>query len=134
MTNQDPTMKYGDALTQPFWRAAERHVLMIQHCADCGHHQFYPRPFCLQCESEHVGWVESKGKGVVYASTTVYLDVSTELEPPYQVVLVELDEGVRLLANTVDGNCNMDDRVEVAWRQREGFPPLAVFRACSSYS
>jgi len=70
MTDQAPTM-YGDPLTQPFWQAAERHVLMIQHCADCGHDQFYPRPFCMQCESDHVEWVESKGKGVVYASTTV---------------------------------------------------------------
>ncbi len=129
MTNNNPT-DYGDPLTLPYWQAAERHVLMIQHCSDCGHYQFYPRPFCLLCESDHVEWVESKGKGVVYASTTVHLSVSTGVEPPYQVVLVELDEGVRLLANIVEGNCDMADRVEVTWRQREGLPPLPVFRAC----
>jgi len=130
MTNQDP-IPYGDPLSQPFWRAAERHVFMIQRCEDCGHSQFYPRPFCMQCESDHVEWVESQGQGIVYSSTTVHLTVSDEMEPPYQVALVELDEGVRFLANIVEGDCDIEDRVEVTWRQREGLPPLAVFRACS---
>src|SRR3546814_13983000 len=48
--------------------------LVIQKCTACGAHQFYPRPFCLACESDKVEWVEASGHGVVYSVTTVRVD------------------------------------------------------------
>ncbi len=119
--------EYGDALTAPFWAAAARHELIIQRCRACGAHQFYPRPFCLACESSDLFWVGAAGTGTVYSMTTVHMQVSPELVPPYVVAIVQLDEGPRLMTNIVDGACRIGDRVRVAWRERPGAPPLPVF-------
>ncbi|MGQ0548534.1 MAG: Zn-ribbon domain-containing OB-fold protein [Armatimonadota bacterium] len=125
---------YGDALTAPFWEAAARHELIIQRCQTCGMHQFYPRPFCLACESNDVLWVSAAGTGTVYSMTTVRMHVSPELVPPYIVAIVELDEGPRLMANIVEGICRIGDRVQVTWRERAGAPPLHVFRPAAGES
>lgn len=126
---------YGDALTRPFWAAADEGRLLIQRCETCGHHQFYPRPFCLACEDGEVAWVEATGGGVVYSLTTVHLRVIEALEPPYLVALVELDEGPRLLARLVDdegaplpGGVGIGAAVRLAWHRRGAAPPLPVFR------
>jgi uncharacterized OB-fold protein len=50
------------------------------------------------------------------------------LPPPYQVALVTLAEGPRLLAGIEGADCKIGDAVKVAWRQRENLPPLPVFR------
>ncbi|WP_454764361.1 tripartite tricarboxylate transporter substrate-binding protein [Cupriavidus campinensis] len=51
------------SLTEPYWRAAHEGRLVVQGCTACGHRQFYPRPFCLHCESEDVAWQEVSGNG-----------------------------------------------------------------------
>lgn len=122
---------YGDALTRPFWEAARRHELLIQYCPDSDRYQFYPRPFDLATGSDNVEWVAARGTGVVHSLTTVHLPVSELLEPPYVVALIELDEGVRMVANIVEGECAIGDRVEVTWYERDGLPPLPMFRPAS---
>lgn len=122
---------YGDALTAPFWEAAVRGELAIQRCGVCGAHQFYPRPFCLACDSTELMWVTAAGTGTVYSMTTVRMQVSPELAPPYVVAIVQLDEGPRVMTNIVDGVCGIGDRVQVAWRDRVDAPPLPVFRPAS---
>ena len=131
---------FGDALTRAFWEAASEGRLIIQRCGACGHHQFYPRPLCLECESPAMDWVEAAGDGTIYSMTTVHIAVSPDFEPPYIVALVELDEGPRLLSLLVDdggelltGGAAIGDRVRIAWRPREGAPQLPVFRPFSSH-
>lgn len=121
--------EFGDPTTAPFWAAAERRELVIQRCTACGTHQFYPRPFCLSCGSHDVEWVETAGTGIVHATTTVHLQVLPDMEPPYVVALVELDEGPRLVTNLVKPAPAIGDRVEVSWRERTDAPPLPVFAA-----
>lgn len=83
-----------------FWDGASRGKLLIQHCADCGHLQFYPRPACVACFSPNVGWRESAGTGEVYSYTAVRapLDAVFKEEVPIYLVDVILAEGVRVLA------------------------------------
>jgi uncharacterized OB-fold protein len=119
---------YGDPLTAPFWEAAARREFVVQRCQTCGRHQFYPRPYCLACQSDGVVWVAAKGHGTVYSMTTVHLAVAPELTPPYIVAIVELDEGPRVMTNIVGGPCRIGDRVRVDWQERRGAPPLPVFR------
>jgi uncharacterized OB-fold protein len=118
--------RYGDALNAPFWEAARRRELVLQHCGACGAHQLYARPFCLACGSDTVGWVAARGTGVVYSVTTVRMAFSQDHEPPYAVGLVELDEGVRVLTS-LPGGCPIGARVQVAWKERDPDPPLPVF-------
>jgi len=124
----DMEVPYGDALMLPFWAGAARKELRVQRCLACGAHQFYPRPFCLACGSDSVTWVASSGKATVYSLTTIHRAVAPEWTPPYVVALVDLDEGTRLTTVIVgDAPCAIGDRVRLAWREREGLPPLPVF-------
>ena len=125
--SERPAGAFGDAITAPFWEAARERRLLVQRCRDCGRHQFYPRPFCLACGGTALEWVPSKGLATVHALTTVRIAVIPELQPPYVVALVELDEGPRMTTNIVGGACRIGDRVRVAWRERSDLPPLPVF-------
>ncbi|MEJ8570577.1 Zn-ribbon domain-containing OB-fold protein [Microbaculum marinum] len=118
----------ADPTTETFWKACAERRLLVQKCADCGSHQFYPRPFCLECESNALDWVAVAGTGTVYSLTTVRVPVIEELTPPYEVALVDLDEGPRLLTNIIAGDAAIGDRVTLDWRERDGLPPLPVFR------
>ncbi|MFO1056622.1 MAG: OB-fold domain-containing protein [Dongiaceae bacterium] len=118
---------FGDPTTAPFWAAARQRRLVIQRCATCGHHQFYPRPHCLSCESADLAWVPAAGHGTIYSMTTTHVQVYPDLAPPYVVALVELAEGPRLLTNIVGAPCRIGDAVRLAWRERADAPPLPVF-------
>jgi hypothetical protein len=52
---------------------------------------------------EPVGWVESAGTGEVYTYSVHYIGPSKAYkgDPPHVVVLVDLDEGVRMMSNLV---------------------------------
>ena len=115
----------ADPTTAAYWAAAREGRLLVQCCAECGHHQFYPRPFCLACESRQVRWRQSGGYGHVYSMTTVRIPVTPGLVPPYLLALVDLDEGPRLLT-TIVGDCAIGDRVQLGWTDRDGLP-LPVF-------
>lgn len=92
----------------------------------CGEHQFYPRSFCLACGASDPEWVVSTGMGTVHAKTTVHIQVDPALAPPYDVGIVTLDEGPRLVTNLI-GEPAIGERVRVAWRERDEAPPLPVF-------
>jgi uncharacterized protein len=69
---------------------------IIQHCNDCGKHVFYPRMVCPHCGGASLAWVEPKGTGVVYSTTTVRR--KPEVGGDYDVSLIDLDEGVRMMS------------------------------------
>jgi uncharacterized OB-fold protein len=127
MTSDVPSRPYGDPLSRPFWESARQGRLTIQHCPACGQYQFYARPFCLNCQSDDVAWEDAAGTGTIYSLTTVRMEVLPEVAPPYQVALVELDEGPRFLTWIVGNDGCIGDRVEVRWHDREDLPPLPVF-------
>ena len=68
----------------------------IQHCADCGQHVYFPREVCPHCGAEQLAWVRPSGLGTVYALTTVRR--KAEAGGDYNVCLIDLDEGVRLMS------------------------------------
>jgi uncharacterized OB-fold protein len=127
VTDAEPV--FGDAITAPFWEAAREHRLVIQRCSACGAHQFYPRRFCLACDRDDaLEWVEARGTAQVHSVVTVHMQVIPELEPPYQVAVVELAEGPRMTTNIVGGTAAIGDAVRVTWRDRpEPLPPVPVF-------
>lgn len=118
----------ADPTTEEFWAACADGRLTIQQCEDCGHSQMYPRPYCLQCESDAVKMVGASGEGTIYAVTTIRIPVIDELPPPYQLALVDLAEGPRLLTNIVGESGSIGDDVIVEWRERPDLPPVPVFR------
>ena len=91
-------------LTAPYWAAARRGQLVIQRCAHCQRHQFYPRSFCMHCMGETLDWLQAAGLGRIYTFTVNRRGANACMagRTPYAVAIVELEEGVRLMANIVD--------------------------------
>ncbi|KAF0807910.1 hypothetical protein A167_02784 [Alcanivorax sp. S71-1-4] len=69
---------------------------VIQQCGECQRHVFFPREVCPHCGADALGWVAPAGLGTVYAVTTVRR--AAEAGGDYNVSLIDLDEGVRLMS------------------------------------
>lgn len=88
-------------LTQPYWDGLAQGELRHQRCAGCGHAWLPAREECPHCLSAEVAWEPAGGGGriiswVVY-HTAVHPSFADRL--PYNVAVVELDEGPRLITN-----------------------------------
>jgi uncharacterized OB-fold protein len=118
--------------TEPYWRAALAGRLEIQHCRACARHQFYPRRFCTRCLSDQIEWVAASGRGRIYTYTVCRVagHPAFEARVPYAIAMIELDEGVRMLAGIVDAELTrlaIDAPVEVCFERRGEFA-LPMFR------
>ena len=78
-------------------------VFEIQKCNSCSTYVFHPRVICPACGSAALEWVAPSGQGTIYARTVVRR--KPERGGDYNVVLVDLAEGVRMMSR-VDGIAN----------------------------
>jgi uncharacterized OB-fold protein len=76
--------------------ALEQGHFLIQRCEACAKHVHFPRELCPHCGSERLAWVQPEGSGTVHAVTTVRR--KPDAGGDYNVSLVDLDEGVRLMS------------------------------------
>ena len=53
---------------------------------------------CLSCRSFDFEWVASSGRGMVYSYTVVHHQTHPAFRVPYTIVLVEMEEGSRVVA------------------------------------
>lgn len=86
-----PEKRYFDALAGGRFE--------IQKCAACGKHVFYPRVLCPHCGSDRLDWVAPSGRGTVYSTTVVRRKPADGGD--YNVCLVDLAEGVRMMSRVV---------------------------------
>jgi uncharacterized OB-fold protein len=88
-------------LTEGFWAAAARGELVVQRCAGCGRLRHYPQPMCPECHSTDWTWTPVSGRGVVYTFTISHqaFHPAWANAVPYVVATIELDEGVRMVAD-----------------------------------
>lgn len=94
------------AETAFYWESAKAGKLVIQKCDACHTLQFYPRQFCIACLSESLDWIEAAGTGTIYTFTVNHRAANEYMKDktPYVVAAIDLDEGVRMLANIVNSN------------------------------
>lgn len=87
-----------------FFEAARDGHLAFQVCEDCGTRAGYPHSVCPHCLSDRLRWERAAGSGRIYSFTTLHRAGHPALADrvPYTVVLVDLDEGVRILADLVE--------------------------------
>ena len=90
----------GPGPTQVFQEALANGEFRIQQCRACGRHVFYPRALCRYCGSPELKWVVPSGNAVVYSTSVVRQ--RPEKGPDYNVALVDLEEGLRMLTRVVD--------------------------------
>ena len=92
-----------DALNAPYWDGLVSGVLTFQRCKSCGHAWLPPRSDCPGCLSADCVW-ESAAGGAKLISWVVYhvaFHPAFANRLPYNVAVVELDEGPRLISNVV---------------------------------
>lgn len=97
------------------WTAGVEAIL-IERCTACGHRAYFRRGFCATCGSDGVVLEESAGAGTVHAVTEVVRAPSEAFRAhaPYTIVLVDLDEGVRMMAHGAPG-LGIGDRVQAGF-------------------
>jgi uncharacterized protein len=119
-------MTSAEAPADTYRRHLENGKLGYQRCADCSEAVFYPRVLCPVCGSGALEWRESAGRGTIYATTAVH----SRNHDPRNVVLVDLDEGFRMMSR-VEGvpaeEVEVGTRVRFEVRQGEEDEPVAVF-------
>lgn len=105
-----------DSHAEYFWSGCEQRELRIQRCADCSQFQFFPRNRCRRCGGEHIAWQASQGIGTIYSVTRVERAPNDEFRAlaPYSIALVDLHEGVRLMAHAAAA-LRIGDQARVAF-------------------
>jgi uncharacterized OB-fold protein len=115
---------HSDASTEPVWEAARQDRLVAPKCTNCGTFRLPPSPFCFNCQTRGVEWVQLPGTGTIQAFTVVRHPLHPDLAAccPYVSGVVDLDgtqgAGARMLVNIID--CDPDkvkigDRVEIVF-------------------
>lgn len=105
-------------VSAPFWEAASESRLVIQRCDACERYVWYPRALCPHCGSMALTWTPVAGAGTIYSLSVHHRPARPELadKTPYVIVLVDLDEGVRMMARMADGT--VADEVSIGRRVR----------------
>jgi len=87
-----------------FYEYCKKHELRFQRCTGCGTWRHVPRDMCAKCGSFNWEWAQSSGKGTLFSWTTVMQPMLPQFADrvPYSPVVIEMDEGVRILSELVD--------------------------------
>lgn len=93
------------------WTAGAEGVA-YQNCPACSNVWYFRRNFCFRCGSAPPNDRQASGLGTVHAVTLVTRAPSDELRPhaPYLIVLIDADEGFRIMAHG-DPSLKLGDRV-----------------------
>ena len=114
------------AISQPFWDACDKGELHLPHCSHCDRSFYYPRRACPHCGSENITTKKATGNGQVFSFTHVHVSFygsQWESQLPYTPVLVDLDEGARMLSRLIGPDRDqvaVGDRVIVNFVEIEG--------------
>lgn len=115
-----PVVPAADRLAE-YHAGLARDELRVTRCDECGRTEFPPRAVCPNCSAPGpASWITSSGRGHVWSSVTFHKRYLPEPapQPPYNVAVVQLAEGPRLITNIVSA-----DRTDI----RVGMPVEAVF-------
>ena len=111
---------------QIFQRALANGEIILPKCNDCGAYHFFPRVLCPKCHGTAISWEQASGKGRVHTTTVVRR--KPERGGDYNVCIVELEEGVRMMSRVegiTPGDVVIDMEVNAFVGEAEGAP--AVF-------
>ena len=128
MSRLDPSISPDTAF---FWQGVTEGRLLIQRCNECGALRHPPRPMCPACNSLTWDTIESTGKGEVYSFVLPRHPRYPGFDDPHIAVLVELEEGTRLVSNLCDidpDEVTVGMPVEVFFESFDGGLVLPQFR------
>lgn len=112
-----------------FFDALRQNRIELQVCGDTGKLVFYPRMTSPYTGSLLTQWRTISGKGTVYSTTAIRQ--KPERGGDYNIALIDLEEGVRMMAQVRDieaDKVTIGMRVTADIEQRADDNPLIFFR------
>ncbi|MGE5526141.1 MAG: Zn-ribbon domain-containing OB-fold protein [Rhodospirillaceae bacterium] len=108
---------------RPFWEGCKAGKLRMQQCGDCGHIRYPISHCCPKCLSYDFKWKDLSGRGEVFSYVVFYqlYNKAFEKDIPYNVALVQLEEGPRMYSNVVGVD---NDAVKVGDKLEAVFDPV----------
>lgn len=126
----------ADESSRPFYEGAMAGQLMLMRCDECGTVRLPSRRHCDHCLSTQTSWVTASGRGRVRTFAVMHrvYHPGFAAEVPYNIAVVELAEGPRIVSNLVgvsNADIRVDMPVEVEW-ERHSDVALPKFRPAVS--
>ena len=89
-----------------FWESLKAHAMKLPRCGDCGKFHGPPRDYCPHCLSDKLTWEPVQGTGEIHSFIIMHqvYDKTFADEAPYNVTMVQLDEGPRLVTCVLGPN------------------------------
>jgi uncharacterized OB-fold protein len=96
-------------------------AILYQVCSACQRPQYFRRGFCAGCGSTELSEQRASGKGTIYATSVVMRAATPETRAhvPYNIVLVDTEEGFRMMAHGAN-DLAIGDRVAARFTQFAG--------------
>jgi len=92
-----------DSDSRPYWEGLTLGELRIQRCNACSKAVFYPRTICPHCFADQLSWIVASGRGIIYSYTVAHQAFGLFAQDiPFIIVLIELEEGVRMMSRLLD--------------------------------
>ncbi|OWU84213.1 hypothetical protein ATO6_14310 [Oceanicola sp. 22II-s10i] len=117
-------MPHPTGFSATFWDHADKGELALPKCEACDALHYPPRRFCPECGGDALTWTAMSGRATVVSHSTVLTSFHGQDwvgQLPYVVVLVDLDEGPRMLSRLVGSDTiARGDRVHVTFAEVQG--------------
>lgn len=90
-------------LNRPFWEGCAAGELRLQQCGACHLVRYPVSETCPRCLSPDAEWRPMSGRGVVLSAIAFHRAYNPAWADrvPYNVALIQLDEGPRMFSNVV---------------------------------
>jgi uncharacterized OB-fold protein len=110
-------------LTDPWWDGLAQGHLLFQRCKTCSHAWLPPRAECPECLGDDWQWQKASGSARLI-SWVVYHAAYHEWfrdKVPYNVAVVELDEGPRLVSSVLSpGPSRIEQQLQLVIQEEAG--------------
>jgi uncharacterized OB-fold protein len=118
---------------RPFWDAIHGGELRMQRCADCGRIRYPISSICSDCLSSEYEWTELSGRGEIMSYIVVHQVYNKAFadDVPYNVALIQLDEGPRMFSNIIGVSNDVPkvgDRVSIVYDRVTGDVTIPRFK------
>jgi len=103
-----------------FWEGAKRGRITMQQCKACAHIRYPISHCCPKCLALEFEWKDLSGRGEVYSYVVFYqlYNAAFKEDIPYNVAMVQLEEGPRMYSNIVgvdNDAVKVGDKVEAVF-------------------
>ncbi|OGA40398.1 MAG: hypothetical protein A3G24_12725 [Betaproteobacteria bacterium RIFCSPLOWO2_12_FULL_62_13] len=115
-----------------FWASVRNHRMELPQCTECRRFHWPARDRCPHCLAIRLDWVSVAGTGFIYSYVVFHQLYHTAFEDmlPYNVAIIELDEGPRLISSLVEPKeaIGIGKRVRIQYEDLDAHVGLHHFR------